>query len=89
MEVGATRHLTQRDAFGQSHFRCDVGDSRDHDRLRLLGHKPRRTQPLRQIARLIVPVKLPLEAFAARGEHLHLPRDQVIELRALEPTETR
>jgi hypothetical protein len=32
-------------------------------------------------------MQLPLEALAALGEHLHLPRDQLVEVRTLDSVE--
>lgn len=42
-------------------------------------------QPLGQVVGRIVPMRLPLEGFAALSKHLDLARDQLIELRTLEP----
>jgi hypothetical protein len=47
----------------------------------------RRTQPLRQVHGLVVPMQLPREALATLGEHMHLTRDQLVEVGILEPTE--
>jgi hypothetical protein len=58
---------------------------RDHDRLRLLLHESSRMQPLGQVVGQIVPMRLPLEGFAALSKHFDLARDQLIELRTLEP----
>ena len=35
----------------------------------------------------VVPMQLPLEALAALGEHVHLARDQLVEVGTLEPAE--
>ena len=56
-------------------------------RLLLLGHEARREQPLGEIGRAIVPVQLPLEPRAALGEYVDLARDQLVEIRALEPVQ--
>ena len=87
LEVGADRHLPQRNVVRQLNFPGNLRHRRDHDGLGLLWDEPRRAQPLRQIAGPIVPVQLPLEALAELGEHAHLTRDQLIEVVTLGPAE--
>ena len=62
----------------------DRVDAADDDRLRLFGNETGREQAVGEIGRTIVPVQLPLERLAALGEDLDLPRDQRVELLAVE-----
>jgi len=86
-EVAWLAQLADNDFVRQTRLASDRLCSADHDGLRVFGHKTSRGQPVGQVGRAIVAVQLPLEGLAARREDLHLPRDQRVELLAVEAGE--
>src|SRR5207237_5875105 len=86
-EVGKLGNLAYDHAFGRASVGGECGNGSDHHRFGVLGREAGRAQPLREVGRAIVPVQLPLEGLAALGEDPDLPRDQLVELLAVEAGE--
>jgi hypothetical protein len=87
LEIAWLAHLTDDDAVRQARLAGNHLYRADYYRLFVFGHKPGGAQAFGQVGRTIVPVQLPFERLATRGEDLHLPRYQHVEFLAVEAGE--